>query len=542
MGRAAVAAVGLVLWAASAGAQAPPYRAPDWVPGGTCYEVFVRSFQDSDGDGVGDLRGLIGRLDYINDGDPATLGDLGATCVWLMPFALSPTYHGYDVADYRRVDPRYGTNEDFRELVAQAHRRGIRVIVDMVLNHTSSEHPWFQSALRDPASPYRDWYLWRDAPGPDNEFGGNGWRPSPVRDEWFYGFFWHTMPDLNWETPAVRREMEDVARFWLLDMDVDGLRLDAVRHLMEDFATGRSANVARTHDMLREYGAFVRGVKPGAFTIGEVFDSTDVLAAYYPDQLDQYFAFQAANGILAAVRTGSADGLLRAVAELEATIPDHRYAPFLRNHDQRRTMTELEGDWARAKLAASLLFTLPGLPFVYYGEEIGMSGDKPDERIRTPMPWRVEPGMGFTTGTPWEPLQDDSLAANVAVQDGDPASLLNHYRRLVHLRAAEAALGAGDWVALDAGTDGVAAWLRRAGDAVALVVANLGEEAAPGVALASPAGALAPGRYEAEMLDAGGAPVPDAIPALAVGADGRMVGFAPLGELAPLTAYVLRLR
>lgn len=540
--RAGVAALGLVTCAASAAAQAPAYRAPSWVPGGTCYEVFVRSFQDSDGDGVGDLRGLIARLDHINDGDPATLGDLGANCVWLMPFALSPTYHGYDVADYRRVDPRYGTNEDFRELVAQAHRRGIRVIVDMVLNHTSSEHPWFRSALQGPGSPYRDWYLWRDAPGPDNEWGGNGWRRSPARDEWFYGFFWHTMPDLNWETPAVRREMEDIARFWLVDMDVDGLRLDAVRHLMEDFATGRSANVPRTHDMLREYGAFVRGVKPGAFTIGEVFDSTDALGAYYPDQLDQYFAFQAANGILDAVRTGSAGGLMRAVAELEATIPGHRYAPFLRNHDQRRTMTELEGDGPRAKLAASLLLALPGLPFVYYGEEIGMQGDKPDERIRTPMPWSVEPGMGFTTGTPWEPLQDDSLTANVAVQDADPASLLNHYRRLIHLRAAEPALGAGDFLALEAGTDGVAAWLRRAGDAVVMVVANLTGEALAGVALSSGEGALAPGRYEAEVLDAGGAPVPGAVPPLAVGANGRISAYAPLAELAPLTAYVLRAR
>jgi len=217
-----------------------------------------------------------------------------------------------------------------------------------------------------------------------------------------------------------------------------------------------------------------------------------------------------ATGSLDEVQVTAARDRIKQLREL-----DERRAAILSSLDERglltdelraavdgaRTMTELEGDFARAKLAASLLLTLPGLPFVYYGEEIGMTGDKPDERIRTPMPWRVAPGMGFTTGTPWEPLQDDSLTANVAVQDADPASLLNHYRRLIHLRAAEPALGAGDWVALEAGTDGVAAWLRREGDRVVMVVANLTEETLTSVTLSSGAGALASGRYEPVVLD-----------------------------------------
>nr|NIS64151.1 alpha-amylase [Gemmatimonadales bacterium] len=162
----------------------------DWRDGGVCYEIFVRSFYDSDGDGVGDLEGLIQKLDYINDGDPETRRDLGARCIWLMPINPSPSYHGYDVTDYYRVDPVFGTNDDFKRLVAEAHGRDIRVLIDMVINHSSSEHPYFKHALLYRDSPYRDWYRWADSPGPPNEWGGNNWRRSPVRDEYYYGFFW----------------------------------------------------------------------------------------------------------------------------------------------------------------------------------------------------------------------------------------------------------------------------------------------------------------------------------------------------------------
>jgi glycosidase len=199
-----------------AAAQAPDDS--DWRDGGVCYEIFVRSFYDSDGDGVGDLEGLIQKLDYVNDGDPDTRKDLGARCIWLMPIAASPSYHGYDVTDYYRVDPVYGTNEDFKRLIAEAQRRDIRVLIDMVVNHTSSQHPHFKHALLYPDSPYRNWFRWSDSPGPDNEWGDNNWRRSPVREEYYYGFFWHTMPDLNWESAALREEMKRVATFWLQEM------------------------------------------------------------------------------------------------------------------------------------------------------------------------------------------------------------------------------------------------------------------------------------------------------------------------------------
>jgi glycosidase len=514
--------------------QRPSDAAGDWRDGGVCYEIFVRSFYDGDGDGIGDLRGVIQKLDYVNDGDATTGSDLGASCIWLMPIDPSPSYHGYDVTDYYGVNPVYGTEQDFRDLMAAAHRRGIHVLVDLVLNHTSSQHPWFKDALLRPDSPYRSWYLWSDSQGAPNEWGGYNWHRSPVRDEYYYGFFSSQMPDLNWASPDVMREMEHVADFWLRDMGVDGFRLDAVRHLVEE--GGRTANVPGTHRVLREYGAHVREVSPRSFTIGEVFDSTDVLMSYYPDQLDAYFAFQVANAIIAAVNGGRTGNLTASVMELQGNVPNDRWAPFLRNHDQTRTMTELHGDVARAKLAASLLLTLPGVPFVYYGEEIGMTGDKPDPRLRTPMHWSRDRAAGFTAGLPWEPLQADSFTANVAVEDTDPASLLNHYRRLIHLRAATPALGAGTLVPLGTGTEQVVAFLRRADDDVALVVANLGDREARGVEISSAAGVLPPGRYDAIMLLGGGTP-----PRLSVGGDGRVQGYAPLASLAARTAYVIRL-
>ena len=465
-----------------------------------CYEIFVRSFQDSDGDGIGDFRGLIDRLDYVNDGDPAGGDDLGAGCIWLMPTFPSPSYHGYDITDYTTVNPELGTMDDFRAFLAAAHDRGIRVLLDLVINHTSDRHPWFLDAVSGPGAEHRAWYRFADVPGPDNEYGDNNWRLSPGGDGYYYGFFSGRMPDLHWETPAVREAMKRIADHWLLEEGVDGFRLDAVRHLMED-EQGVSTNVPRTHEMLWELGRHIRRVAPGAFTVGEVFDSTAALVPYYPDQLDSFFAFQVANGIVDAVRTGSSTRLLAAVAEAEATLPGHRWSTFLRNHDQVRAMTEIGADPGRARAAASLLLTLPGIPFVYYGEEIGMTGTKPDPRLRTPMQWGPGPAAGFTTGTPWEPLQDDSATANVAAQTGDPNSLLSHYRRLIHLRTTDPVLGNGRWVPLDPGTDGVAAYLRWSPGEAILVAVNLRDGVSGPLTLTALPGAIPPGSYRAEGVE-----------------------------------------
>jgi glycosidase len=518
---------------AAPGEAQTPARAPAWTRGGTCYEVFVRSFQDSNGDGIGDLDGLIARLDYINDGNAASKTSLGASCIWLMPVAASPSYHGYDVSDYYRVEPAYGTNADFRRLVAEAHRRGIRVLVDMVLNHTSSRNPWFLAALQDTASRYRSWYRFSPTPLGKGPWGEVAWHRSPVRSEYYWGVFSSGMPDLNYDTPAVHEETKKIATFWLKTMGVDGFRLDAVPYLVEQDSC--MIGCPGTHAFLHEYAAHVDSVEPGAWTVGEAWGNIGMQLPYYPDQLTSYFTFEIADSLLAAVRRGTAGGLLAGYLRLQDTLPQYRWSPFLSNHDGTRSLTVLGGDVAKGKLAATLLLTLPGLPFVYYGEEIGMTGDKPDPRLRTPMQWAPRPGLGFTTGTPWEGAQSDSFTATVASEETDPGSLLNLYRRLIHLRRQNEALAIGTLVPLTAGSPQVAAYLRRSGTHAVLVVANLGA-AASGVALVSDAGALRSGTYAARNLLAG----PDGA-ALRVGADGRISGYVPAGTLGTREYLVLDL-
>ena len=510
-------------------------HAPRWVRGTTCYEIFVRSFYDSNGDGVGDLNGLTEKLDYINDGNPRSTRSLGARCVWLMPIMESPSYHGYDATDYYHVARAYGTNDDFKRFVTAAHRRGIRVLIDMVLNHTSSENPWFQSAMRDTASPYRNWYRW-SATKPEGKgpWGQEVWYKSPVRDEYYYAVFWSGMPDLNYETPAVRAEVKKIARFWLTEMHVDGFRLDAVPFLIEDGPV--LAGSKGTHALLHDYAAYVRSVRKDAFTVGEVYDSLGTMLTYYPDQLDSYFAFEMADSIIAAVRHGSARGLLAPVLRLQQALPNDRWSPFLRNHDQPRTRTELQGDVRKSRLASFLLLTMPGVPFVYYGEEIGMIGGKPDERLRTPMQWQRGHADGFTSGTPWETLQEDSLTTTVEAQNADTSSILAMNRRLIHLRTRMAALGEGALIPLATSVDGVAAYLRKTGDQVVLVVANLTSEPIRDVRLSSSDRVLSAGRWQAVGL-LGGSPKAQIV----VGENGRLKD-VPLQTLAPLEGYLIELR
>src|SRR6266550_925391 len=502
---------------------------PAWARGAVCYEMFVRSFYDSDGDGIGDLNGLIEKLDYI--------AKLGASCIWLMPVAKSPSYHGYDVSDYYRVEPAYGTNDDFKRLVAAAHRRRIKVLVDMVLNHSSSEHPHFQAALHDTTSPYRAWYRFAPAPLGKGPHGGDDWHRSPVRDEYYYGVFWSGMPDLNYQTPAVRDEAKKIATFWLRDLGVDGFRLDAVPYLVEEGTC--LMGCPGTHAFLHEYAAHIDSVKPGAYTVGEAWGDITAMVPYYPDQLTSYFGFELADSLLSAVRTGSAAGLLTGFVRLQDTLPAYRWSPFLSNHDQTRVLTALGGDVTRAKLAATLLLTLPGLPFIYYGEEIGMTGDKPDPRLRTPMQWSAGPGLGFTSGKAWESAQPDSLTTTVAAEGADSGSLLNLYRRLIHLRKQNEALATGRLLPLTATSPHVAAYLRRSDKDVVLVVANLADMPATRIAVSSAAGALPAGRYTVRNLVGGGGPNSTA---LAVGADGQVKGYVPMrGSIGPYGSVILEL-
>ena len=517
-----------------------PANAPGWWRDRVFYEVFVRSFADSDGDGIGDLRGLIGRLDYLNDGNPATRDDLGVTGIWLMPVAEAASYHGYDVTDYRAVEHDYGTAADMRMLVAAAHERGMAVIVDMVPNHTSDQHPWFRDALTR-GSAHDDWYVWSDTnPGYGGPNGELVWHPAAGR--FYYGLFWAGMPDLNLRNPAVTAELHDVARFWLSDVGVDGFRLDAVIHFIE---SGREqVNTPETHAWLRDFHAAVRAAKPGAMLLGEAWDVARTTASYVPEDVDLVFEFGLAAATVNAVKRESARPMVTAQKETLELYESGGYATFLTNHDQNRVASQLSGDRDRLRLAAELLLTGTGVPFVYYGEELGLTGAKPDERIRTPMAWSaVDPAAGFTTGVPWEPLEDGWPTRNVATLSADAGSLLASYRELIRLREAHAALRVGDALTVTSTADPVAATLRTSAGETLLVIANLSSAAVTDYALSLDAGPLC-GRPGAAVVFAGGSDTgATAAPAQpTVTPAGGFSEYSPLGTLPPRSVTVISLK
>ena len=495
------------------------------------YEVFVRSFKDSDGDGIGDLQGLISMLDYLNDGDPHTDADLGVTGLWLMPVAQSPSYHGYDVTDYLTIEEDYGTNEDFQQLMAEAHARGMVIIVDLVMNHTSSEHPWFIDSQK-PDSPYRTWYIWDESPIPyPSPWGSQVWHA--LGDSYYYGLFWSGMPDLNYNNGEVTLAMREIIQFWLEEMGVDGFRLDAVRHLIENGAV--QANTPATHAWLEDFYRYVHTLSPDALTVGEVWDTTAAVVEYVGDEVDIAFEFDLAGAILNAVKNGDNQELIRVQETILESYGQGQYAAFLTNHDQNRVINQLQRNRERARVAATLLLTNPGVPFIYYGEEIGMRGVKPDEDIRRPMQWDTSPAGGFTSGTPWRALNNDIATVNVQAQAAAPDSLLNHYRQLIHLRMDYPALQVGDLWLVQSSSNQVYALLRHLEGEAVLVVVNLGSEAVSGYTLRLDEGPLGEVTAAELLLGEGEVTVP------VVNPSGGFEPYQPLAELAPYESVLIRL-
>lgn len=492
------------------------------------YEVFVRSFADSTtgplaNDGIGDLQGLIEKLDYLQS--------LGVSGLWLMPIMQSPSYHGYDITDYYTVEKDYGTNEDFKRLMVEAHRRGIRVIIDLVLNHTSSQHPWFTDAAQ-PGSQYRDWYIWaNENPGYLGPWGAKAWHL--LGSQWYYGVFWEGMPDLNYRTPAVTEEMLKVTRYWLAEMGADGYRLDAIPYLIEKDRL--LENTPDTHEWLRDFHKTVRAANPDAFTVGEVWKNTQIIADYVPDQVDTAFMFDLATGIADAINNRMRGPVIVNTETILANFSAGQYATFLTNHDQNRIMTVLGKKADRAKLAATMLLTLPGVPFLYYGEEIGMTGMKPDEKLRTPMQWTAAANAGFSAAAPWQAVNSGYEQVNVETEAADAASLLNHYRKLIALRNEHPALRLGDLTLLDGENRTLVAFLRQSADETLLVVINLDEQPAGDYTFALASSKLT-GKLTAVELLNGAEAVPPAL-----NAQGGFADYKPVAELAPRTGYLIRL-
>lgn len=468
--------------AQSTAAPAATTLTTDEQPSTVFYEIFVRSFYDSNGDGIGDLKGITEKLDYLNDGDPDTHDDLGIGGIWLMPINPSPSYHGYDVTDYRAINPDYGTLEDLQELLQEAHKRGIKIIMDLVVNHTSKEHPWFVDSAKNTDSKYRDWYVWaedqgRSATGASATGSGNAWHS--VRGNHYLGTFWDGMPDLNFDNDDVRAEMKDIGKFWL-EQGLDGFRLDAAKHIYEDLLSDKSeATTTKNVAWWQEFRTAMLEVNPKSFIVGEVWENSAVtVGAYLNKAFDSSFNFGLADTLINSVKSEKDSGTaftLERTYKLFSKISENQFidSTFLSNHDLNRVMSQLNGNPDHAKMAAALLLTLPGNPFIYYGEEIGMLGVKPDEGLREPMRWTAD---GQNAGqTTWEAGSNNADAINVDVesQTNDNSSLLQRYRELISLRNETPALRDGGIRDYASGNTGVMSYERITAQNQVLVVQNL---------------------------------------------------------------------
>ncbi|HLT16234.1 MAG TPA: alpha-amylase family glycosyl hydrolase [Acidimicrobiales bacterium] len=468
-----------------------------WWQRAVVYQIYPRSFSDANGDGIGDLEGARRRLDH--------LAWLGVDAIWLSPFYRSPMYDfGYDVSDHTDVDPLFGTLGDVDRLIAEAGERDIRVIVDLVPNHTSHEHPWFQASRSSRDDPKRDWYVWRDGGGPDqppnNWVGafieGPAWTWDPHTEQWYLHQFLPEQPDLNWENPEVRDAVYDVMRFWL-DRGVAGFRIDVVHCIGRDPELPDDEppwvgiphcainEHPSTHEYIKEMRAVVEAYDGDRVLIGETaVPGTRWVAPYYGygDELHLAFNFAATHAPWDAERWR--ERIVRIHEELD---PRGAWPTWvLSNHDTPRHRTRYGGREARARAAAVALLTQRGTPFLYAGEELGLEDAAvPPERVvdpggrdgcRAPVPWERAPGHGWGPD-PWLPFPPEAAARSAEAQREDGGSILHLYQRLLVARRGSAALQVGDQELLDA-PEGVLAWRRAAGDDERVVVVNMGAAAA----------------------------------------------------------------
>jgi len=498
-------------------------RGPEWFRSVIFYELSIRSFYDANGDGIGDLQGVLEKLDY--------LADLGVGAIWLLPFYVSPwNDDGYDISNHYEVDPRFGTLEDFDRLIEGAHGRGLRVIGDLVTNHVSSEHPWFQAARRDRTSPYRSWFLWSDTGTqfsqarrifPDYET--SNWTFDAVAGQYYFHRFFSSQPDLNYDTPEVHAEMLKVARFWLA-RGLDGFRCDAAPYLYKREGT-KCQSLPETHQFWRDMRAAMDAEFPGTVLVSEANQSVPETVAYFDHGLEfpmvLHFPIMP-NFYLALAETNPQRILHMVQATLPAAPPTGAWAYFLRNHDElsleqvsederalffryfplppnarvhngvrRRLAPLLGGDDHSVVLLTGLMLALPGSPFLYYGDEIGMGDrmDLPDrDAVRTPMQWDSSPSAGFSSRPPEEltrPLVTELAfgpkARNVADQEVNTRSLLWRMRTLLRVRAAHASVFSSErFEGIDLGAAPVLGFWRPGGEYRILCLYNFSTEGQTG--------------------------------------------------------------
>ena len=455
--------------AQNGGSRAPSSANDTWYANAVFYQVFVRSFQDSNGDGIGDLKGLQNRLDDLQR--------LGVTALWLNPINPSPSYHGYDVTDYVGINKDFGTLEDFTNLVDAAHDRRMKIILDFVPNHTSSQHPWFLDS-KNPNSSKRDWYNWRNSdPNWKNPLGNssNPWHSSS--GAYYYAPFWGEMPDLNWRNPEVKAALFGASKMWL-ERGADGFRVDAVRYVFEgnkgnssDSGPDQPESVAWAKDFTQ----FVKSVKPDAAVVTEAWADTATVSKYFVGGQGQQLGFnfdlqRAIRDTANAARPAAVQSVLERVA---ASYPEGAVdAIFAGNHDITRMKFFNAG---RYRSVAALLLTLPGTPFIYYGEEIGMPNGPSgkDEDKRTPMRWDSSENAGFSTQKPWYGFSTDDPQISVSQQLEQRGSLYNLYRNLIRTRQGSEALRVGGYAPLRSTAERVFSFLRSIGSKRVAVVINL---------------------------------------------------------------------
>jgi alpha-glucosidase len=500
-------------WTAGEAIARDPRSRPDrpWWEGAVFYQIYPRSFLDTDGDGIGDLAGVRRRLPY--------LAQLGVDAIWLSPFYRSPMADfGYDVSDFCDVDPLFGTLDDARLLIAEAHEHGLRVIVDWVPHHTSSEHPWFVDARSSRSAAHRDWYVWRDPVGPEvpgrevpgpevpgrevparvvpgpppnpwmSAFtGGPAWTWDHGTGQWYLHLFLPEQPDLEWHNPEVVAAMHDVVRFWL-ELGVDGFRVDVVHLLGKDVPTGPDPTglpkdpqpTAYTHEILRDLRRLVDSYPRERMIVGEVYImSTAAVAEFYGQGDELHLAFN----FPPLYAPWEAAAWRKRIERVREELDPRRAWPtwVLSNHDNRRHRTRY-GSAARARAAALLLLGVRGTPFLYAGEELGLSDAVvPADRVvdpggrdgcRAPIPWDDSPDHGWAGGEPWLPWPPEAVGADAATQERDPTSVLHLYRHALGIRRRSAALRHGSFRWCDA-PDGVLAWEREEGEDRIVVLVNL---------------------------------------------------------------------